>query len=181
MKRYALSARAVAGVCALLITSGLAPLAMAAPADELAPFVGRWQIDPAQTKMGRNGPTGQNILRSTTFTFVFSPASDGLRMDVYSAWPQAAPTRWMEVIADARDHVCPGPAPCLTNGGAPSEQTYRFVRLDDHTLARLLFVRGAMYDYSTMSVAGDGKSLTLISWDPRTPQYQNIQVFGKQP
>jgi hypothetical protein len=165
----------------LALIALVAAPALAAPADDLAPFVGRWQLDPAQTHMGRNGPTGQNILRSTSFTFRFSPAADGLRMDVFSEWPLAAPTRWMEVIADGKDHVCPGPAPCLTNGGAPSEQTYRFVRLDDHTLARMLYVRGAMYDYSTMSVATDGRTLTLISWDPHTPQYQNIQVFGKQP
>ncbi len=47
-------------------------------------------------------------------------------------------------------------------------------------VARLFWIKGKPYDYSTMCVSTDGKTLTLISWGPETPQYQNIQVFDKQ-
>lgn len=144
-------------------------------------FVGAWKINPAKTTMGRNGPNGQNILRSTTFTFIFLPDGKGLRMDVYSSYPQPAPSRMARVITDGTVLPCESKDSCLTAGGDPKEQTYAFYQMDSHMLARLFWVKGKAYDYSSMCVSTDGKTLTLISWAPDTPQYQNIQVFDKQP
>jgi hypothetical protein len=151
-----------------------------APSD-LSPFMGTWKINPDKTKMGRNGPTGENILRSTTFTFVFVPDGQGVRMDVYSVYPLPAPTRTARVVTDGHPLPCESKPSCLTIGGDPSDQTYAWYKMDSHMLARLFWVKGKPYDYSTMCVSRDGKSLTLISWAPETPEYQNIQVFDKQP
>lgn len=147
----------------------------------LGAFIGRWTIDPAQTRMGRNGPGQPNILRSASFTFLFRPAAQGIRMDVYAQFPQPAPTRSMAVVPDGRPHPCEGPASCLTAGGDPKDQTFVVKAIDQHLITRLLYVNGRLYDSSTMAVSADGRTLTLISWAPETPQYQNIQVFEKQP
>ena len=163
------------------IALGIVALAAdAEPASDLSGFVGRWQIDPERTKMGRTGPGGKDILRSNTFTFVFTPEAPGLKMEVYAEYPQPAATRTMNLIADGKTRVCPSKTPCMTAGGSPNEQTYAWYRMDSHMLARLFWVKGAMYDYSSLSVSSDNKTLTLISWAPETPYYQNIQVFNKQ-
>ena len=101
-------------------------------------------------------------------------------MDVYTNYPQPAPSRTARVITDGRMLPCESKSSCLTAGGDPNEQTYAFQKIDSHTLTRLFYVKGNIYDYSTMCVSTDGKTLTLISWAPETPEYQNIQVFDKQ-
>ena len=102
-------------------------------------------------------------LRSNSFTFAFKPDGPNLHMDVYAEYPQSAPTRSMELIADGRERVCAGPAPCLTDGGSPADQSFTWFEIDERTLARILYVKRAPYDYSTLSVSTDGRTLTLIS------------------
>lgn len=155
--------------------------AMAQSPADLDAFMGTWKINPAKTKMGRNGPDAPNILRSTTFTFKFVPDGKGVRMDVYAEDAQPSPTRMARVVTGGVVLPCESKDSCLTAGGDPKEQTYAWYKVDDHVLARLFWVKGKPYDYSSMCVSTDGKTLTLISWAPETPQYQNIQVFDKQP
>ena len=156
-------------------------LASAQSPSDLEPFMGTWKINPGKTKMGRNGPDAQNILRSTTFTFKFVPDGKGVRMDVYASYPQPEPTRVARVVTGGKVLPCESKDSCLTAGGDPKEQTFAWYKIDDHMLARLFWIKGKPYDYSSMCVSTDGKTLTLISWGPDTPQYQNIQVFDKQP
>ena len=170
---------AITGALCLLFLASSAVRAQS-PSD-LSAFMGTWKINPAETKMDRNGPTGSNILRSTTFTFKFMPDGKGVRMDVYADYPSPAPTRMARVITDGRILPCESKDSCLTAGGDPKEQTYAWYKIDDHMLARLFWIKGKAYDYSSMCVSADGTTLTLISWGPETPQYQNIQVFDKQP
>ncbi len=156
------------------------PTAIAASANGLEAFVGRWQMNVSKTKMGRMGPTGKNIVRAPTFTWVFTPDGRGLKMDVYSEYPQPAPTRTMTVIVDQKARPCLSQT-CLTTGGDPKEQTYAYYKMDSHMLSRLFYTRGQVVEYSSYAVSMDGKTLTIISWGPETPEYQNIQVFDKQP
>ena len=157
-----------------------APSAFAASASDLSAFMGIWKINPGKTTMGRNGPTGQNTLRSATFTFAFVRDDKGPRMDVYSQYPQPAPTRSQRVVTDGTVLTCESKESCLTIGGDPKEQTYEWFPIDSHMLVHIFWVKGREYDHSTMSVSTDGKTMTLISWAPETPQYENIQVFEKQ-
>ena len=48
-------------------------------------------------------------------------------------------------------------------------------------ISRLFYVKGAIAEYDTYAVSEDGKTLVVIAWHAPTPQYQNIQVFDKQP
>jgi hypothetical protein len=175
-KHLRLTGLAVAAFVSGLILS----TAHSQASNELGAFVGRWQIDPDRTRMGRNGPNGKDILRSTTFSFVFSPEASGLRMEVFAEYPQVEPTRTIALVADGKPRVCASKSSCLTAGGSPSEQTYAWFKLDSHMMARLFWVKGNIFDYSTVCVSPDGKTLTLISWAPETPYYQNIQVFKRQ-
>lgn len=165
---------------ATILATFVAPPLHAQSPEDLKPFIGTWRINPEKTKMGRNGPNGQNILRSTSFTFIFVADGASVRMDVYSIYPQAAPNRMARVIT-GKVLPCESKDSCLTAGGDPKEQTYAWYKIDSHLLSRLFWIKGQVYDYSTMCVSTDGKTLTLISWSPETPQYQNIQVFDKQP
>lgn len=155
--------------------------ASTAALQDLSAFIGRWQIDPSRSHMGRNGPGKENIIRSTTFSFVFTPQGQGLKMDVFASYPQPAPSHSMLLVADGKTYTCPGPESCMTSGGAAKEQTYVWQMLDPHLMTRLFYIKGQAYDYSTMDVSTDGRTMTLISWDPATPQWQNIQVLEKQP
>lgn len=178
MRRFA---GTLAGLVAIIVLVMPGTWANAQSANDLNAFLGIWKINPSKTTMGRNGPTASNILRSTTFTFIFVRDEKGVQMDVYSIYPQAAPTRTARVITDGSVLPCESKDSCLTAGGDPKEQTYAWYKIDSHMLARLFWVKGKPYDYSSMCVSTDGKTLTLISWAPETPQYQNIQVFDKQP
>ena len=129
--------------------------------------------------MGRNGPGAPNVLRSTSFSFVFVPDGKSVRMEVYSTYPQPSPNRITRVITDEVLR-CESNESCLTAGGDPKEQTYAWHMIDSHMLSRVFWIKDKIYDYSTVCVSTDGKTMTLISWSPDTPQYQNIQVFDKQ-
>jgi len=131
--------------------------------------------------MGRFGPNGQNMVRAPTFTFVFRPEGRGLRIEVYSEYPQSAPTRTMALIADGKQHRCQDKAACLTVGGDPSEQTYSYARIDAHFVVRTFFIKGKVSEYSTYNVSADGKTFTMMAWSADTPYWQNIQVFNRQP
>jgi hypothetical protein len=154
--------------------------AHAASKPDLSAFLGRWQIDPSRTTMGRDGPSANNILRSNTFTFQFTQQGKEVEMEVYAQYPAPEPTRTQPVIPDGKTRVCMSKNPCLTVGGDKKEQTFAWFAMDAHMLARLFWVKGQMYDYSSLTVSSDGKTLTLISWTPATPYWQNIQVFTKQ-
>jgi hypothetical protein len=168
---------------AIVFSLGLGASALAANAQpklDLSAFAGKWQVNLANTKMGRMGPNGKNIVRNPTFTWVFTPDSKGLQMDVYTEYPQPAPTRTMTVITDGKARPCLSKT-CLTTGGDPKLQTYAYWQMDSLMLARLFYTKGEVEEYSTYAVSSDGKILTIISWNPATPQWQNIQVFDKQP
>jgi hypothetical protein len=174
---------AVAVAVAIGLGLGASAAAMAAQsAGGLEAFAGKWQMNAAKTKMGREGPNGKNIARSPTFTWIFTPEGQGLRMDVYAEYPQPAPTRTMTMVADGKQRGCDSQnkGACLTTGGKPDEQTYAYFKMDAHMVARLFYDKGKVVEYSTYSVSTDGKTLSIVSWSPETPEWHNIQVFDKQ-
>ena len=91
-----------------------------------------------------------------------------------------APTRTMTLVTDETARPCLS-ATCLTTGGNPADQTYAYYKMDGHMIARIFYTKGVPDEYSTYSVSKDGKRLTIVSWSPETPEWQNIQVFDKQP
>ena len=144
----------------------------------LAAYVGRWQID-VSLSPGRSGPGGGPPPSDSTYTFVLTPEGSALRMEVFSEFPLPAPSRSMPLAANGKLQGCPGPAPCLSTGGSAAEQAYAWYELDDRVLARIFYVKSQVYEYSTLALAADGQYFTLISWQPGTPQYQNIRTFRK--
>jgi len=173
--RYAVMALALLGAAAV----GVAAAAQATA--DLSAFAGKWRINLEKTKMGREGPNGKNLARDPTFTWIFTPEGKGLRMDVYEKYPQAAPTRTMTLTTDASEHGCRSAGSCLTTGGNGKDQTYRYWQMDEHMLARLFYVKGKVDEYSTYAVSSDGKTLSIVSWSPATPEWHNVQVFDRQP
>jgi metallo-beta-lactamase class B len=183
LRYYAATIEAVYAIEAYDVLQGAQspPPTPAPSANDLSAFVGRWQMNAAKTKMGRFGPNAKNISRGPTFTWTFTPDGPGLRMDVYYEYPQPAPTRTMTMVADGKQHPCEGQAPCLTTGGNPKEQFYAYYPIESRMVARLFYDKGKIVEYCTYAVSQDGKTFTSISWSPETPEYQNIQVFDKQP
>jgi hypothetical protein len=175
----------VAGALSLTLGLGLmASTALAAGpmAKDVSGYAGVWHMNASLTKMGRFGPNGKNIVRGSNFTWVFSPIKGGLKMEVFYDYPQAKPNRTMALIPDEKAQPCDsGGQPCLTTGGNPKEQTYRYYSINPHMLARVFYNKDEIVEDSTYSLSTDGKRLTIISWDPATPEWQNIQVFDKQP
>jgi hypothetical protein len=181
VKRTSLLAVGVPLVAGLFF-SVLSLPACAQTAKDLSAFVGRWQIDLSKTRMGRFGPSGQNMVRAASFTFIFEPEKHGLLIHVYEKYPQPAPTRTMNINLNGKLHSCENAAvACLTVGGDAAEQSYAYHKVDSHMLVRLFYLKGSISEYSTYAVSTDGKSFTMMSWSAETPEYQNIQVFEKQP
>ena len=177
LKRNILKAAAVA---VALSVCGSATAAFAQGSKGLDAFVGRWQMNMTKTQMKREGPTGVQTVRDPTFTWQFTPQAYGLKMEVFTKYPQPAPTRTMTVITDGKKHPCEGSASCLTSGGKASEQFYEYYKINDHMLARLFYDKGEVVEYSHYSVSKDGKTFVSVSWSPDTPEYHNIQVFDKK-
>lgn len=147
----------------------------------LQPFVGTWKINPAKTRMGVNGPSTPTPLRDPTFTWTFTPKDYGLQMDVYEKYPLPAPTRTLTINPDGKIHPCETVKPCLPSGGDPKEQSYAYHKMDDHMISRLFYIKGKIAEYDTYAVSEDGKTLVITAWHAPTPDWQNMQVFDKQP
>jgi hypothetical protein len=150
-------------------------------AQPLQPFVGQWKLNLAKTHMGIGGPDVATPNRAPTFTWIFTPIASGLRMDVYAEYPQPAPTRTLLVNADGKVHPCLGTASCLPSGGDPRQQSYAYHEVDDHLISRLFYLDGKIIEYDTYTVSEDGRTLVITAWHAPTPQFQNVQVFDKQP
>ena len=150
--------------------------------NDLAAFAGRWQINLEKSTMNHDGPKASKTLHARTFTFAFSPQGEGLRLDMYSEYPQAAPNRSVIFEFDEKPHPCKGD--CIATGNAQiseKQQTYTFYEIDSHMVARRTHVDGKVSEYNTYAVSADGKTLSMIDWNPATPEWQNIFVFEKQP
>lgn len=164
------------------VASGFAGSAVAQTAAAgLQPFIGKWTLNPAKTRMGVNGPTRPTPLRDPTFTWIFTPHESGLRMDVYQTYPLPTPTRTLLINPDGKIRPCQTVQPCLPSGGDPKQQSYAYHRMDDHMISRLFYVQGEITEYDTYAVSKDGKTLVIVAWHAPTPEYQNVQVFDKQP
>jgi hypothetical protein len=147
----------------------------------LQAYVGTWKINPAKTRMGVNGPSTPTPLRDPTFTWIFTGKPYGLQMDVYTKYPQPAPSRTLTINPDGKIQQCQGPEPCLPSGGDPKEQSYSYHKLHDRMISRQFYVKGKNTESDTYTVSEDGKTLVIIAWHAETPEYQNVQVFDKQP
>ena len=168
----------------LAVVLALGPATVTSAAETAAglqAFVGTWKINPAKTHMGVNGPGTPTPLRDPTFTWIFTPQSYGLQMDVYEKYPLPAPTRTLKIHADGRARPCETATSCLPSGGDPKQQSYAYHRLDDHMISRLFYVQGEITEYDTYAVSADGSTLVIVAWHAPTPEYQNVQVFDRQP
>ena len=169
-------------IVAVALGRGAASPATAADtAAGLQPFIGTWKINPAKTRMGVNGPNTPTPLRDPTFTWIFTPRSYGMQMDVYEKYPLPSPTRTLQIHADGRTRGCETATSCLPSGGDPTLQSYAYHRLDDHMISRLFYVQGKIAEYDTYAVSADGQTLVIVAWHAPTPEYQNVQVFDRQP
>ena len=143
-------------------------------------FVGTWRINPEKTKMGVLGPNTPTPPRDPTFTWIFKPQPYGVEMNVYTKYPQPAPSRVLRIEPDGKTRPCDTKEPCLPSGGDPKEQAYAYHKIDGHMISRLFYVKGKIAEYDTYSVSQDGKTLVIVAWHAPTPEYQNVQVFDRQ-
>jgi hypothetical protein len=182
MTRIALRVISVAFACAAL--GLLTPTAGAQSTQskyDLSAFAGQWRINLENTRMGRFGPTGNNLFRTPTRTFIFTPDGKNLQHSIYAQYPAPKPDRTLAVIVDGKHHPCEDPVSCLSTGGSAKEQSFVYQQVDSHVLLRIFYVKDKIDEYSTYVVSTDGKTFTVITWSPETPHWQNIQVFNKQP
>jgi len=182
MKHIAL--RVISVVLACFAFGLLAPSAGAQSTKakhDLSAFVGQWRINLDQTRMGRFGPTGNNLFRTPTRTFIFTPDGNNLQQSIYAQYPLPKPDRTLAVIVDGKSHPCEDLVSCLSTGGQSKEQRFVYHQIDSYLLLRIFYVNDKIDEYSTYAVSTDGKMLTVITWSPPTPQWLNIQVFDRQP
>ena len=166
---------------AALLAAG-PPALSQTPPTALQPFVGTWKLNIPKSHMGFDGPTVITPMRGPNFTWIFAARPYGLQQDVYDAYPSAGPAaRTIEVIPDGKPHPCKTVQSCLPGGGDPKDQTIAYWRLDDHMLARVSYVKGQILEYDSYSVSEDGKTFVVTAWKAPHPEWQNVQVFDRQP
>ena len=181
MKSQRIIFTAIIYLAAVLVQVPATP-AIAQAAGDRSPFIGRWQINPAKSTFNRYGPNGKNQPGGPTRTLVFSAQGQGLKFEVYGAYPQPAPNRSMSIILDGKPHSCNGDCVALGNTAPdPNRQTYTFMTIDPHMLTRVTYAEQKISEYLVYTVSTDGKIMTQINWSAETPEWQNIYVFEKQP
>src|SRR6266568_8216013 len=171
----------IAALLTGLILSASNLPARAQSSDELSAFIGRWQNNTAETKLNRTGPNGKNTPRGATYTFILADHDQGLHLDVYNEYPQPTPSRSMDIVTDRAEHPCTGS--CIEAGGAHSKsasvQTYAYYPINSHMMARLGYTDGKISEYLIYAVSSDGKTLSMINWNPETPNWQNMYIFNR--
>jgi hypothetical protein len=165
-------------LAALAIAPGA--VAQSRPAS-MQPFVGTWKLNIPKSHMGFDGPNVVTPMRGPTFTWIFSATPYGLKQEVYDAYPAAAATRTLEVRTDGKAYPCLTTTSCLPGGGDPKDQTIGYWRLDDHMMARISYVKGQILEYDSYAISEDGKTFVVTAWKAGHPEWQNVQVFDKQP
>lgn len=173
--------RGAAFAAAVAIALAASPAAAQSVAAGLAPFVGTWTINLDRSAMGRAGPGGVQTRRAPTFTWRFTPNTEGLKMEIFAQFPAPAAAKTLLVRADGKQHVCELQESCLGTPGDPKEQTYAFTLSNPNVLVRVFEIRGKPVEYNVYAVSADGKSFVATSWNPETPEFQNVQVFEKRP
>ena len=156
-------------------------LASAQKSGDLSAFVGRWQINLSKSSFNRYGPSGKNPPRAATYTFVFTPQGQDVKLEYFNQFPQPAASRSMTIVVDQKPHPCTGD--CIAVGNtAPdmTEQTYTYTWVDSHMVTRVTYAKSKVNEYLFYFITPDGKTLMLVNWNPETPDWQNIYVFEKQ-
>jgi hypothetical protein len=144
------------------------------------PLIGTWTIDRTKSAMNRDGPEHPGTLPPATFTWTFAPEGSGLRMRVYLVYPAATPVRTVLLTPDGKEHPCETKASCFSASPVGSDETIAYTRISPDFWARIVRKGGNPAEAVTYAVSSDGKTLAVTSWNPETPQYQNIQVFVRK-
>jgi hypothetical protein len=179
-----------AAVGLLLLGASSAPVKAQASSDVQAfinSLVGRWQNYAPETNMGRNGPHALYEFRAYTYSYIFSAKDPGvLHMDIYAKYPEPKADRSVDIVPDGKPHECGAECsgqgyPALIRGAkTPEVRTYTYYMIDAHMMIRLEIVNGKIFQYLFYALSTDGQKLSLTSWNPKTPYWQNLQVFTKQ-
>lgn len=169
---------AIVTLAVTILALGVKESAVAQQPEDLSAFAGRWQMNPTNTKLLKYGLHGKNKERSDTYTFVFTPAGNGLKYEVYNQFPQPSPSRSILIIPDRKARLCDGA--CVIPGVQPG-QTYTYYAIDPHMLVRSTIVAGKVIEFNTYAVSVDGKKLSMITFSTDTPEWQDVYSFEKQP
>ena len=168
-----------------LAAAALVAFGLAAPASAqtraASPFVGTWKLNIPKSHMGFDGPSVVTPMRGPTFTWIFTAKPYGLQQEVFDSYPAPTPARTIEVRTDGKAYPCTTTTSCLPGGGDPKDQTIAYWRLDDHMMARVSYVKGQVLEYDSYSISEDGKTFVVTAWKAPHPEWQNVQVFDKQP
>ncbi len=185
MEKHLNLKRAILCAAIVLIVGifSIAPISSASAQSEsdLSGFVGRWQINLSKTILNRKGPNAKYTPRPATYTNVFSVQGQNLKMDVFNQYPQAAPNRSTNIVADEKERVCK--AGCLEGAIASDEsrvETHAYFKIDSHMLVRLTHLNGKVSEYMAFGLSTDGKTMTQVIWSPETPEWQSVYVYDKE-
>jgi hypothetical protein len=154
------------------------------------PIIGTWVFDASKSYFYRDGkahgtPEDQSDIQSQfggkptgplggVGKWVVAPERDGLIFKYYRG-------TIVDATELARTFFCtldgkPYPDP---NGPGRGE-VGRFWRLHPLMIAREVRGKdGQLAEMVTLAISGDGKTLTVSSWLPETPNLHNMQVFNK--
>jgi hypothetical protein len=154
------------------------------------PVIGTWVFDASKSYFNRDGkshgtPEGQSDIQSQfggkptgplggVGKWVIAPERDGLSFKYYRGTAADATdlARTFFCTLDGKPYPDPN--------GPGRDEVGRFWRLHPLMIAREVRGKdGRPTEMVTIAVSGDGKTLTVSSWLPETPNLFNMQVFNK--
>jgi len=145
-------------------------------------FYGTFTIDMPATVAARQGqPLALQTLNvSDSFTWIFTPERDGLRMAVYASYPAPQPDRSYFARLDGQPYPDPhgagrGLGPCVGD----CQEFVRLIPVNRYTVAREVVTKGQYTERVFWSVSTDGKTLANVSVVPEDPTQVTVMIFDR--
>ena len=147
-------------------------------------FYGTFTIDMPATVAARQGqPLALQTLNvSDSFTWIFTPERDGLRMAVYASYPAPQPDRSYFARLDGQPYPDPhgagrGLGPCVGD----CQEFVRLMALDRYTIARQVTTKGKWTERVMYALSADGGTLVVITASPADPaRATRMMIFRRR-
>lgn len=116
-----------------------------------------------------------------SFTWIFTPEKDGLRVAVYASYPAPQPNRSYFAKLDGQPYPDPhGPGRGLGPCVGDCQEFVRSLALDRFTIARQVTTKGKWTERVMYALSADGNTMAVITASPGDPASASRMIFRRR-